>query len=48
MELFKGMCSEALEGLPTTVQDDVSQLAAVPEYQERLRLALTWRLGYKQ
>jgi hypothetical protein len=39
---------EALHALPTSVPEDVDQLAAVPREEERLRLALAWRLSHKQ
>lgn len=47
-ELLNSLCAETLHLLPTSVAEDEAQLAAVPEEQQRLRLALTWRNSYKQ
>ena len=48
LELLRKLCTEALQALPTSVQEDTDQLAALPNDEERLRLALTWRLSHKQ
>ena len=48
LESLRNVCMEALQALPTSVQEDVDQLAALPEQEERLKLALTWRLSHKQ
>lgn len=43
------LCCEALEALPTSLQDDERLMAGMIQSRgERLRLGLAWRIGYKR
>ena len=48
MRCLHALCTEALRSLPTSMEADEAELAALRAEQERLRLALAWRIGHKQ